>query len=61
MIGEIKDSLIKLGALASLMTGSGPTVFGIFSDKLMLEKAYEKMEKRARDGWQIFMAENLAA
>lgn len=61
IIGEIKDSLIKMGALASLMTGSGPTVFGIFSDKPKLEKAYEKMEKKVKDGWQVFMAENLAA
>lgn len=61
VIGEIKDSLLRLGALASLMTGSGPTVFGIFSDRPQLEKAYEKMEKKAKEGWQIFMAENLAA
>jgi 4-diphosphocytidyl-2-C-methyl-D-erythritol kinase len=61
LIGEIKDTMIKFGALASQMTGSGPTVFGIFSDRVKLEKAYEKMEKKAKGEWQIFMAENLAA
>jgi 4-diphosphocytidyl-2-C-methyl-D-erythritol kinase len=31
-IGTIKNSMIKAGALASSMTGSGPTVFGVFSN-----------------------------
>lgn len=61
VIGAIKEELMKNGAIASLMTGSGPTVFGIFSDKAKLNKAYEKMEKRAKEGWKVFMAENLAA
>ena len=43
------------------MTGSGPTVFGIYSDKAKLAKAYEKIGKSAKEGWQVFMAENLAA
>ncbi len=33
MIGEIKTELIKNGALGALMSGSGPTVFGIFDSK----------------------------
>ncbi|HCU26031.1 MAG TPA: 4-(cytidine 5'-diphospho)-2-C-methyl-D-erythritol kinase [Deltaproteobacteria bacterium] len=59
VIGEIKEEMLKLGALASQMTGSGPTVFGIFADKVKLQKAYERMEKKAAKGWKIFMAENL--
>ena len=31
-IGEIKKVMIEKGALNSLMSGSGPTVFGIFND-----------------------------
>ncbi len=61
IIGEIKGEMLKLGAIASQMTGSGPTVFGMFSDKAKLEKAYEKMEKKMDKGWKVFMAENLAA
>ncbi len=61
VIGEIKEEMIRLGALASQMTGSGPTVFGIFADKIKLTKAFDKMEKRAQRGWKIFMVENLAA
>mgnify|MGYP002582074057 CR=1 FL=1 len=37
-IGEIKKIMIEKGALNSLMSGSGPTVFGIFTD---YEKAKE--------------------
>lgn len=61
IIGEIKNELVKSGAIASMMTGSGPTVFGLYSDKAKLTKAFEKMEKKAQEGWQVFMAENLAA
>ncbi|MEN8188589.1 MAG: 4-(cytidine 5'-diphospho)-2-C-methyl-D-erythritol kinase [Thermodesulfobacteriota bacterium] len=32
-IDEIKKSLLETGALAVLMSGSGPTVFGLFIDK----------------------------
>lgn len=61
VIGQIKEDLIKNGAIASLMTGSGPTVFGIFSDKNSLAKAFEKIGKKSKEGWRVFMAENLAA
>lgn len=39
-IGEIKQSLMKRGALFSAMSGSGPTVFGVFDSE---EKALEAM------------------
>lgn len=35
---SIKDSLIELGALGALMTGSGPSIFGLFDSS---RKAYE--------------------
>lgn len=41
IIKEIKNLLIEKGALNSIMSGSGPTVFGIFDD---LEKAKTAME-----------------
>jgi len=37
-IGEIKDTMLKAGALAALMSGSGPTVFGIAADKNTAEE-----------------------
>ena len=33
VIQEIKDLMEKHGALKAMMSGSGPTVFGIFDDK----------------------------
>jgi 4-diphosphocytidyl-2-C-methyl-D-erythritol kinase len=32
ILKEIKDKLIAAGAVVSLMSGSGPTIFGLFSD-----------------------------
>ena len=61
LIGEIKDDMVRQGAIASLMTGSGPTVFGLFTDKVKLQKAYDRFLKKTKDGWKVFMAENVAA
>ena len=33
VIGEIKEELYRSGALFSLMSGSGSSVYGIFSEK----------------------------
>ncbi|MBQ3053637.1 MAG: 4-(cytidine 5'-diphospho)-2-C-methyl-D-erythritol kinase [Clostridia bacterium] len=33
IIGEIKNTMLKGGALGSIMSGSGPTVFGLFDDE----------------------------
>lgn len=40
----IKQRLIDAGALASLMSGSGPTVFGIFDDASKAERAFIDFE-----------------
>lgn len=61
VIEEIKNEMIKYGAIASLMTGSGPTVFGLYSDKNKLSQAFEKLQRKKKDGWRVFMAENIAA
>ncbi len=33
VVGEIKEGLLKKGAIVSAMSGSGPTVFGVFESK----------------------------
>jgi 4-diphosphocytidyl-2-C-methyl-D-erythritol kinase len=38
-VEKIKKSLIENSALASLMSGSGPTVFGLFEDRAGAERA----------------------
>jgi len=40
IIEEIKDKMKENGALASLMSGSGPTVYGIFDSQSKAEKAF---------------------
>ena len=45
IIQEIKDKMLELGAVNSLMSGSGPTVFGIFDDEDKLEEAYKKLKE----------------
>lgn len=39
----IKSRLIELGATAALMSGSGPSVFGIFNTKYEAEQAKERL------------------
>ncbi len=42
LIGEIKNSLYKSGALFSLMSGSGSSVYGIFQEKPRLPEKLKK-------------------
>lgn len=46
IIGDIKRQLLKQGAAVSLMTGSGPTVYGIFESYSKAQKAYENLQER---------------
>jgi len=46
IIEEIKDLLKEKGALNALMSGSGPTVFGIFADEETAEAAKEAVLKK---------------
>ena len=56
VIADIKESLIEDGALNALMSGSGPTVFGLFEDSDMAEKALQNV-KSAGLGKQYFVTE----
>lgn len=46
IIAQIKKDMLKYGALGSLMSGSGPTVFGLFDDKEKLLRCKEELEKK---------------
>ena len=43
VIAEIKSIMIQFGALGSLMSGSGPTVFGLFQGKDEAERCYNRL------------------
>lgn len=44
IIPELKQRLLEYGAIGSLMSGSGPTVFGIFSDMSAAYGAYDNIK-----------------
>ena len=46
---DIMNNLIGLGALGSLMSGSGPTIFGIFPDGDTAKVAKEEFLKQYKD------------
>lgn len=46
IIKKIKDEMIKAGAENSLMSGSGPTVFGIYTEEDTAWKAYETIKEQ---------------
>lgn len=56
IIDTIKNRMKELGAAEAMMSGSGPTVFGIFTDETKAREAYEqiKAEQLAK---QIFVTE----
>ncbi len=56
IIDTIKTRMKELGAVNSLMSGSGPTVFGIFTDKDRAEKAYEQI-KEEQLAKQVFVTQ----
>jgi 4-diphosphocytidyl-2-C-methyl-D-erythritol kinase len=56
-IVSAKKQLLNQGALGALMSGSGPTVFGIFSDLGKAKKARDTLSRNA--DWQIYLAEIL--
>lgn len=45
VIEEIKNVMKEEGALNAMMSGSGPTVFGIFDNKHLARKAADKIRK----------------
>ena len=51
MIETIKQALLAQGATGALMSGSGPTVFGLFNDEARARDAF--MDLSRHQGWQV--------
>lgn len=47
VIQDIKEEMLSAGALNAMMSGSGPTVFGLFENKVAARKAQERIRRRA--------------
>lgn len=45
IIRKIKSKLMKLGAISATISGSGPTVYGIFSNKSKADDAYYLLKR----------------
>lgn len=56
-ISKLKKELLDCGASASLMSGSGSTVFGIFSSKSKAQKAASFLREKNKK-WQVFVVSN---
>ena len=61
-IRDMKKVLESAGARGALMTGSGPTVFGVFSTKGEAEEGYRKVRGVVkRKGWLVLRSQSLAS
>jgi 4-diphosphocytidyl-2-C-methyl-D-erythritol kinase len=52
-IALLKQRLIQLGALNALMSGSGPSVFGIFTDQKQAQQACEILQQDYREVYLV--------
>ncbi|MCM1326506.1 MAG: 4-(cytidine 5'-diphospho)-2-C-methyl-D-erythritol kinase [Bacteroidales bacterium] len=57
IIGILKKRMMELGAEGSLMSGSGPTVFGIFTDEEKAQEAFLRL-KEEKQAKQVFLTRN---
>jgi 4-diphosphocytidyl-2-C-methyl-D-erythritol kinase len=58
-LGNLKQILLRHGALGALMSGSGPTVFGIFSDERAARNASALIDKEFSGSYSVFFARSL--
>ena len=54
VIQQIKDTMEEQGAAVALMSGSGPTVFGIYEDRMQARRAMSAIRK-SRLAKQLFL------
>lgn len=45
-INKVKDDIMKQGAIGCCMSGSGPTVYGLFEDERIARKAYAALNQK---------------
>ncbi len=58
-LGDLKEILLRHGALGALMSGSGPTVFGIFSDEKSACNASVAISAETSGRYLVFFARSL--
>lgn len=45
VIRQIREEMLSCGALGAMMSGSGPTVFGLFESREQAKEAYDRLKK----------------
>jgi 4-diphosphocytidyl-2-C-methyl-D-erythritol kinase len=58
-LDDIKKTLVRHGALGAMMSGSGPTVFGIFADETAAKTAAEAIDKEVSGQYLVFFAQSV--
>jgi len=58
LVAKIKDELVARGAAGALMSGSGPTVFGLFVEERAARLAASELQGNA--GWRVFVVRPFA-
>jgi 4-diphosphocytidyl-2C-methyl-D-erythritol kinase len=56
-IGRAREALEEAGAVRTLLSGSGSSVFGVFESKGEAERARAAM--KPEQGWRVFACETL--
>jgi 4-diphosphocytidyl-2-C-methyl-D-erythritol kinase len=56
---ELRDWLRKCGARAAMMSGSGPTVFGVFTSRERARRAARELRRSLAGRWDVFLARTL--
>lgn len=49
ILKSIKSDFIKMGASGAMMSGSGPTIFGLFDDMLKAQYCFEKLKSQYQE------------
>jgi 4-diphosphocytidyl-2-C-methyl-D-erythritol kinase len=56
-LSEMKSEIIRLGAVAAVMSGSGSTLVGIFSDRESAKRAARKLRQRHKKLWMKLVSQ----
>lgn len=55
-LAELKDFFLQNGAIGSLMSGSGPTTYGLYQDEILARIAYKTALEKYPD-WEILLCQ----
>lgn len=59
VINYMKDLLMEAGARGASMTGSGSSVFGLFTSEIIARQAADNIQQQAPAQWKIYLVKGL--